>query len=224
MSRVPSVFRRPGASRRAPRARPGPAGILLTCLLVCLLASPPAAANTVVDAILAADAALIGLTARAPGTPAHRPGLAVSAGRFDIVQRHDPATMGSLEYRAGRPLVWKLRPEVGAAATTDGGAFVYGGLRYVWRAGRHWRLAADMALAAYHRGAGKRLGSDVLGRSGVEAGWCGARGRCLMLGFHHMSHDHLFSHYNPGVEILRLTLVWPLDAPPGGFPGARDAP
>lgn len=196
----------------------------IACLLACLLASPPAAANTVVQAILAADAALLGLSAHAPGTAARRPRLAASAGRFDIVHRRDLATMGSLEYRAGRPLVWKLRPEVGAAATTDGGGFVYGGLRYAWRAGRHWELGADMALAVYHRGAGKRLGSHVLGRSGVEAGWCGTRGRCLMLGFHHMSHDHFFSRYNPGVEILRLTLVWPLGGPPRGSSGAGEGP
>ncbi|HYW02937.1 MAG TPA: hypothetical protein VFA86_03260 [Gammaproteobacteria bacterium] len=209
----------PKRSARTVRRR-----ILCVCLLACSLASPPAAANTVVQAILAADTALIGLTARAPRGPARRSGLAVSAGRFDIVHRRDLATLGSVEYRPGRPLVWKLRPEVGAAATTDGGGFAWGGLRYAWHAGAHWRLAADMALAVYHRGAGKRLGAQVLGRSGVEAGWCGAHGRCLMLGFHHMSHDHFFSHYNPGVEILRLTLVWPLDAPSGGFSGWAGSP
>lgn len=212
MSRAFSLLRRiaivPGRRRSLGAA---------LCLLACVLAGPPAAANTVVQAILAADAALIGLTGASPQTPVRGPRLAASAGRFDIVHRRDLATMGSLEYRARRPLVWKLRPEVGGAVTTDGGGFAWGGLRYLWHAGTHWRLAADMALAVYHRGNGKRLGSHVLGRSGVEAGWCGRRGRCLMLGFHHMSHDHLFSHYNPGVEILRLTLVWPLDTPSGGF-------
>lgn len=210
-ARVRRDRRPPGPGSRA-LARPGAGRLALPAILALSLGftpAPVARANPVVQAVVAADAALVAATARLPGQmlPTR---VSVATGRFDVVHRRDLATTGGFEYRGGSPLWWRLRPEAGVAATTDGGAFVYAGLRYSYSFDRHWRLAADMGLAAYHRGAGKRLGSHLLGRSGFAAGWCEDAGRCLMLGFHHMSHSRFFSHYNPGVEILRLSLVWPL--------------
>lgn len=186
-----------------------PAALLLAALLA--LPAPRARANNPVLAIAAGGAALLAHDLLRHPRLEHRPSsVALSVNGFDIVQFARPAVGGGVQYRWGQPLLWRLRPFVGLGVTGDGAGYGYAGLRLTQPFGRHWFAGVDVGAALYARGGGKDLGSAALARSGLSLGYRFGNGADVELQFHHMSHAHLFSNHNPGVEIASLTLDWPL--------------
>jgi len=195
--------------RQLPRARHAAA---LACVLALLVFAPwrPARANTPVLAILAGGAALLAHDALTHPALPRKAQWTVSAGGFDIVQFDDPAAEGSIEYRWANPLIWHAKPFAGMTMTTDAGALVFAGLRLDEPLTAHWIAGFDLGAALYAQGHGKDLGSAALGRGGLSLAYRFDNGARLGVSFHHMSHDHLFSSHNPGVETASVTFSWPL--------------
>lgn len=176
-------------------------------LMSCVTAN--ARANTPVTAILAGGAALLAHDAIFHPTQSHRGRISADVGEFDVIQQKTPAFETRVAYQWGRSVVWRLKPFVGLGLTSDLGTIVYGGLRLTEPLTRHWFASFDLGIALYSRGQGKRLGSAGLGRSGLSLGYRFRNGARVAVNFHHMSHDGLFSHYNPGVETASMSFSWP---------------
>lgn len=136
--------------------------------------------------------------------------LQVAAGWFDVTQRRNVATMGTVEYFPGGHPFLSGAPYAGVMLTTDGSRFGYGGLEYRLRLGPKWDATSGFGIGAYGRGAGKRLGSWL------NATFCLAVSRRLPDGMRlrlmarHISHDDVISHYDPGADILAVGLSVPL--------------
>lgn len=137
--------------------------------------------------------------------------LVGSAGWFDVVDGENEAAEARVEWRSGA-LWWKVRPQVGAAATSDGGAYGYAGLRIDAYFGRHLVVSPSFSAVAYFDGGGKDLGSAVVGRSGFDVAWRFDNDVRIGLAFHHMSHGGIFGDENPGTEVVSLTYAIPIHA------------
>lgn len=156
-------------------------------------------------------AALILLVLSRSGAPAAADELlVVSAGAFDVGGLEAETTEAGLELRlspvwGGRlPEGWRLRPIVGAGATSDNAQWRYAGFGVEVGAGRRWLLIPSFAVALFDDGNGKDLGSALEFRSGIEAAYRLGEGYYLGLLFYHLSNAGT-SDTNPGSNSLLLT-------------------
>jgi lipid A 3-O-deacylase len=151
-------------------------------------------------------AALLSLTApaRAAETPSM---LELGAGIFDIGEG-DAAAVAGLEWR-GQPLLWWLRPMLGAQVTSDAGLYGYAGLAFeLWWFDRQLVLTPSAAVGAYRRGNGSDLGHTIEFRTGATLQYRFANDVRIGLAFHHLSNAGL-GRRNPGEETLMLTYSVP---------------
>ena len=121
-------------------------------------------------------------------------------------------TAFGVEYRVGRLLVWKLRPFIGAALTTDHSFYGYGGIRLATQWGEHIIVTPSFAVGGYSRGAGKDLGHPpVLGRFGLDVEYRFDNDMRVGAAYHHLSNGKLLGQTNnPGTEIVGLVVSIPI--------------
>ena len=161
-------------------------------------------------AIILADLVVTWKAITGPAAKPEPDALAVSAGAFDVGQRLDKTAVYGAEYRFGGRRVWNAQPIIGVGATPHNAVYGYGGLRFSVSLAKEWEVASDFAFAAYHRGEGKDLGSAKEFYFSLGLGYRLANGTRVELAARHMSHDHLFSRFDPGVDIVAVGLAIPL--------------
>lgn len=98
-----------------------------------------------------------------------------------------------------------LVPAFGVSANEDGGAWLWGCLRYDWEVSERWVVTPYTGISLYEQGDGKDLGGIVEFRSGLEVSRRLAGGGRLGLSFYHLSNADLYDS-NPGSN--SLVLVW----------------
>ncbi len=131
--------------------------------------------------------------------------LALSVGAFDVNKNDNSATEFGVEYRfAPIENAFNIIPVAGATATTDGGYWVYSGVRYDIEIGENWVLTPNLAACLYEDGGGKDLGHAVEFRSGVEFAYKIDNNSHLGLAIYHMSNATL-GEDNPGEESVILS-------------------
>lgn len=182
--------------------------VLAACLLVV---STQAEANPSMRDITLVTAGLIGWAATHPGLTANDSGAnSFSIGVFDRVDRVGQTSNAEYRHRWGRYLLWRFKPIAGAGVTGRRSLYGFGGLVLELHITRHLILAPSEALTLYFHGGGKRLGSPLDFRSGIDARWILKDGVSIGLGYHHISHWFLFGSFNPGTEILNVTVSIPV--------------
>jgi lipid A 3-O-deacylase len=146
--------------------------------------------------------------------------LTVGAGYFNILndkgdKTHDDdrdnggAGVGRVELRFNQEFL-RIRPFIGVEGTTDSAAYVYGGGMLDVHFGPHFILSPNAAVGGYFDGDGRRMGSTVEFRTGVEAAWEFDNKMRVGAAFHHISNAGI-GDINPGVEELTFNLSIPLN-------------
>ncbi len=186
-------------------------GCTLVLFLACTIAPANADANPSIRGIVLLTAALAGWAGTHPDqVPMGNNSYAFSAGVFDRVDRVSQTWSFGVERRWGNFLVWRLKPFVGADFTGRRSAYVYGGLRLDLHLLPSFSIVPNFAVANYFHGDGKRLGSVIEFRSGMDLEWRFPGGERLGVTYHHLSHWIFFGSNNPGTEVLALTFSTPL--------------
>lgn len=130
-------------------------------------------------------------------------------GYFDVTQNDNAATQFGAEYRFA-PYYYSLRPAAGLNVTTDGSAYVYGGV--FWDIdlmdGSLW-LTPNFVAGLYHGGGGKSLGGAVEFRSGLELSYMLPNQHRVGLAFNHISNASIYDR-NPGAETLLINYHVPV--------------
>jgi hypothetical protein len=160
----------------------------------------------IVPALLAAA-----VLAAAPAKAAETGNLLdVSMGIFDLL---DDEAAGEVrcEWR-GKPMLWWLRPMVGAMATTDSAVYGYAGLALeIWWLDKRVVLTPSAAVGAYSKGNGKDLGHTLEFRTGAALQYRFDNDARVGIAFHHLSNAGLGKNKkNPGAESLMLSYSWPI--------------
>jgi len=127
----------------------------------------------------------------------------------DLDRDKGGAGIGRVELRFNQEFL-RIRPFVGVEGTTDSAAYIYGGGMFDVRFGEHFILSPNAAVGAYFDGDGRRMGSTVEFRTGVEAAWEFDNKMRIGAAFHHISNAGI-GDVNPGVETLTLNLSIPLN-------------
>jgi len=149
------------------------------------------------------------VTAAMIAGPARAGDLVLSFGAFDVTDDTYRAVEAGARYGIGERW-WRLRPIVGAMATSAGAFHAYVGFALEVALGEHVVLGASLAPGYYnHGGRGKGLGDPLEFRSGIELAWHLGRGRRLGVEVYHLSNQDLGA-INPGQGSLVLTLSLPL--------------
>lgn len=168
-----------------------------------------AEANPSMTGIVAVTAALAGWAATHPeSVPAGGGAYVFSVGAFDRVDRVAQTLSLGFERRWGKFALWRLKPFAGVGVTGRRSLYLYGGLRLDVHLVSRLSIETSLAVANYFKGSGKDLGSPVEFRSGVDVEWRFTSRLRIGLAYHHIS--HLFGSFNPGTEILAVTLATPL--------------
>ncbi|WP_421706684.1 acyloxyacyl hydrolase [Algihabitans sp.] len=180
-------------------------------LVANLSASQPAQAEPAVWIIAGVAAASVGagVIYDTPQADKDRQYLRAGVGAFDLVDDEDQAVEGRLEYTPAWS-VYRFRPVIGAAATSDGGAIFHASIGHDFVLPyEHLYVWFETGPALYFEGDGKDLGSNAVLRSGFEVGFRTEGGWRLGASFHHMSHGGLFGDENPGTEMIALNFSVP---------------
>ncbi len=183
----------------------------LAALLACTAASVHA--DTEVQALAIAAGAVIVAAELADTPPREEPdAIALEIGRFDAIKNAQPATAFGGEYRFGGLLWWQLRPFAGAGFTSQQSLYGYAGIRIATYWGERVVITPSFALGAYHRGEGKDLGNPpVLGRFGIDLEYRLDNDLRVGVAYHHFSNGKaLGQSYNPGTEVVGITLLLPI--------------
>jgi hypothetical protein len=183
--------------------------LFMTSCASAWASNPDAAAA----AIIVADVLVAGKTVLSPPPAEPPPSLvAVSAGGFDIGQHQqvDLTSVFGAEYRFGGQHFWNSQPVIGLAVTPHETVYGYGGLRFNVSLPHEWEIASTFGLAGYSRGNGKDLGSAKEAYFELSVGRRFADNTRIELAARHLSHDDLFSSYNPGVDILAISVAFPI--------------
>ena len=134
--------------------------------------------------------------------------IGVGVGYYDIFDE-DEAVDVRVEYRAGTPCFWEIKPFAAAHITTDGALYGLGGLYADFELSPEWTLTPSLGAGLYSDGDGKDLGHVVEFRSQLELGYNFQNGSRVTGGLAHISNAGLDSR-NPGTEILSLNYYFPL--------------
>jgi lipid A 3-O-deacylase len=183
------------------------------CVLTLAVAVPigAARADDSVDAIaLMGTALVISSFLTTPPPEDSLDYVAIQGGEMDVVANIKPSQVFGAEYRPGISF-FRIKPFVGVAGTTDGAFYGYAGVRVdtYWLNDR-LVITPSTALVGYDRGGGEDLGSNGLLRSGIDFQYQFDGGYRIGAAYDHMSHAHLFSHFNPGTETATVTFSMPL--------------
>jgi len=133
--------------------------------------------------------------------------VAFGGGVFDALD-DDTAAQFNLEYRSNRRL-WIFKPQGGFMASTDGTIYGYAGFRIDLYFGPRWVLSPSTAIGLYGRGGGKRLGSILEFRSGIELGYRFDDRSRLSAGLFHLSNASV-GNTNPGEESIVIFYAVPI--------------
>ena len=189
-----------------------PRRLLIALVFAASLGSTTSRADpsVVIIGAIAGVSVIAGEIFQTPQPDAKRDFLIGGAGWFDFVDRDNEAAQFQGEYRPNWQ-IWRLKPMVGTYVSTKGSVGGYIGAGYDFHITENIVVNVNIAAAFNHAGGGKDLGSTVLLRSGVEAGWRFADASRLSVTFHHMSHGKVFGNNNPGTEVLAVTYAVPID-------------
>jgi hypothetical protein len=137
--------------------------------------------------------------------------LDIGLGAFNFYRRgpapgNDVSPEGELEWRGG-PRLFGLGPAGGVMVNGDGGTMAYAGVYTDFR-DRRWSLTPELALGAYHRGAGKALGGIFEFRLAAELDYRLRGGDEIGLRFAHISNAGIHDR-NPGEQEILATWAWP---------------
>ena len=156
-------------------------------------------------AALVAASLIAAVPARAEGDPDF---LMIGAGATGVIADREQGGIFHFEYRSDYE-IWKIRPFVGAYATTDASLYAYFGLGLDIFLGNRVVLTPSTAVGAYEQGDGEDLGHIIEFRSGVELAYRFDDRSRLGIGLHHLSNAGLGDR-NPGIENLILTYSMPV--------------
>lgn len=156
---------------------------------------------SVLSVLLALVAANV---ARADDEPAFLRG---GIGYYDINDNEDAAEF-NVEYISNSKW-WVFKPFIGAMATSDAAAYVYGGIRMDIFLGKRFVVTPSFAPGLYHDGDGKNLGHTIEFRSELEVAYRFDDRSRLGLSIFHISNAHL-SDNNPGTEVVTVNYSYPI--------------
>ncbi len=134
--------------------------------------------------------------------------IGVGVGYYDIFDEDEAADI-RVEYRAGTPCLWEIKPFAAAHITTDGALYGLGGLYADFELSPEWTLTPSIGAGLYSDGDGKDLGHTIEFRSQLELGYNFQNGSRVSTGLAHISNASL-GNRNPGTEILSLNYYFPL--------------
>jgi hypothetical protein len=143
--------------------------------------------------------------------------LSVGVGYFDVFDNEEAVDF-RVDYRPGTPIIWELRPWLGAEVTSDGSLWGGAGFLYDFHLTSNWLLTPSIGAGLYSDGDGKDLGSAVEFRSMIELGYQFNNASRVSVGLSHLSNAGIGDD-NPGTEILSLYYHMPISWVAGG-PGA----
>lgn len=136
--------------------------------------------------------------------------LAFALGYYDIMDDNpDKAVDLRAEIRFATPLIWEIRPWVGAEVTTDASLYAAAGLLYDFEFAEGWYLTPSFGAGYFAHGGGKDLDSPLEFRSQIELGHDFANNTRFSIAFSHTSNASIGDH-NPGVETLGFYVSFPL--------------
>ncbi len=174
--------------------------------------------------VVAACLGLVGLMAAAsPAVAQDDPSLiSIGGGLYDQTlvnpgflflrvsksDKHDAAADFRTEYRFGTSLLpiiepyAKLKPWVGAEATSDGAVYGVGGILFDVPLGP-FVFTPSFGAGLYSSGSGKNLGAPIEFRSMVELGYEFENQSRFSLGYSHISNANITTT-NPGTNIISV--------------------
>ena len=156
---------------------------------------------------LVAATGLIAMPARAAGDP---PFITIGLGGIGVVADREKTGVVHFEYRSDWEF-WKVRPFIGAFATTDASLYGYFGFKVDMFFGRRIVITPNVAVGAYEDGDGQDLGHVIEFRSGVEFAWRFDDRSRLGVAVHHLSNTSIGTD-NPGTEEIVLFYSLPLNS------------
>jgi lipid A 3-O-deacylase len=136
--------------------------------------------------------------------------LAIGAGAYNVLHQAKEAQL-RLEYRFSYPVLYILRPVVGALATNERSAYGYAGFRFDGRIG-HVIIMPEAVVGYWTRGAGKNLGGPAEFKTGGEFAWRFDDASRIGFLFDHISNAGFYKK-NPGVESALLVYSIPIGGP-----------
>jgi lipid A 3-O-deacylase len=156
-----------------------------------------------VGTVIVGAAAFVGGAFVAPrADPGERNHLIASVGDYDVLRNRASAAEFRLGYR-WQPTGWRLRPWVGAMATSKRSSWFGAGIAYDFPLGQRVVLTPSFAPGLYSRGDGFDLGHVVEFRSQLEAAYRVSKRSRIGISLSHMSNAKLGA-LNPGEESLML--------------------
>lgn len=135
--------------------------------------------------------------------------LNVYAGYFDVTQSDNAALQVGTEYRYD-DVYHGLRPGVGFNVTNDKAFYGYGGFFWDLNLSDHVIFTPNVVVGGFSHGDGKKLGSAIEFRSGLEMSYQFDQGERIGLAFNHISNASIGKH-NPGAETLLVSYQHPLN-------------
>src|SRR5687767_13756473 len=120
-----------------------------------------------VQTVVVAGAAFVGGVMLSPRATSEDGQILAAAGYYDVLNNHEHAEELRFGYR-WNPEGWRIRPLIGAMATSDRSLSVYGGIAFDLPVGRRIVVTPSFAPGLYSRGDGLDLGHVVQFRSQVE--------------------------------------------------------
>lgn len=135
--------------------------------------------------------------------------VSIGLGYYDIRDNEDAVDF-RIEYRPGTPIVWELRPWLGAEVTSDGALYGAGGFLYDFHLQNNWILTPSIGGGLYAEGNGKDLGGAIQFRTMLELGYQFENASRVSAGLSHISNAHT-RNYNPGTEILGVYYHIPMN-------------
>lgn len=131
--------------------------------------------------------------------------LRVSIAHFDVDGSHEAVAV-ELVYQVSRWNVWRLRPELGAMANSEGGVLGFAGIAVPLDLPGRVRVSPSFSLGAYRRGRSLDLGRVVEFRSGIQLDRIVRGDDRVAISLYHVSNAGL-GERNPGTEVLGLGYV-----------------
>lgn len=137
--------------------------------------------------------------------------LSFGAGIYDVGDDDDAGDF-RVEYRSGNPLIWIVKPWMGAELTSDGSVWVGGGVLFDVDLTEDLYIAPSFGVGFYDEGSSDLdLGYPIEFRSQIEGGYKFDSGQRVGVAFGHISNASL-DEDNPGTEILNLYYHIPVNS------------
>lgn len=146
-------------------------------------------------------------------TPAQAEGidsLSLSVGAYDPFDDNG-STDFRIEYRPGTPIVWELRPWLGAEVNSDGALYGAAGFLYDYSLGNQWFLTPSLGIGLYSDGSkGQDLGSTTEFRQQIEIGYQFENNSRVSGAVSHISNWGI-GDSNPGADVFSLYYHIPME-------------